>query len=72
MRVRVQLARFCLVGIGNVAVHVATFGTLVAVLGFTQLLSSTLAYLVASSCSFVMNSIWTFEMKPPRAGMSAS
>jgi putative flippase GtrA len=64
MQVHIQLARFCLVGIGNVAVHMATFGTLVGVLGFTQLLSNALAYLVASSCSFVMNSIWTFEMKP--------
>jgi putative flippase GtrA len=63
MQVRIQLVRFCLVGIGNVAVHMATFGTMVAVLGFTQLLSSALAYLVASSYSFVMNSIWTFEMK---------
>jgi putative flippase GtrA len=63
VRLPVQAARFCLVGIGNVTVHTAAFTTLIAVLGFTQLLSNALAYLVASSFSFVINSVWTFEMK---------
>jgi putative flippase GtrA len=63
MRISVQLTRFCVVGAGNFAVHLATFATLIATLGLSQLLANAVAYVIASSFSFVMNSIWSFEMK---------
>jgi putative flippase GtrA len=63
MRTSVQLTRFCVVGVANTAVYTATFATLIAILGLSQLFSNALAYLVASSFSFVMNSIWSFEVK---------
>lgn len=63
MKTSVQLTRFCVVGVANTAAYTATFATLIAILGLTQLFSNALAYLVASSFSFVMNSIWSFEMK---------
>jgi putative flippase GtrA len=34
--------RFCLVGVGNVAMHMATFAALIATLGLTQFLSNAL------------------------------
>jgi putative flippase GtrA len=63
MNTRVQLTRFCLVGTINFIVHLATFAVAINTLALTQLMSNAIAYLVASSFSFVMNSIWSFEVK---------
>ena len=63
MKTRVQLTRFCVVGTLNFTVHLATFVVTINALRFSQLMSNATAYFVASSFSFVMNSIWSFEVK---------
>jgi putative flippase GtrA len=58
-----QLTRFIVVGAANVNRWMATFAALVATLDLSQSWSNALAYVVASSFSFVMNSIWSFEVR---------
>jgi putative flippase GtrA len=48
----------------NTALHLATVGLLTQIFGLSQLVSNVAAYLVASSFSFIANSIWSFEVKP--------
>lgn len=64
MKTRLQLARFCLVGAVNTGVHLAVVAVAVSAFGLTQLLSNGMAYLVASSASFLMNSVWSFDVAP--------
>lgn len=64
MKTTVQLTRFALVGVINTALHLATVGLLTQLLGLSQLVSNVAAYMVASSFSFVVNSVWSFEVKP--------
>ena len=60
---RIQLIRFCVVGSVNFVIHLATFALAASVLDLTQLISNAIGYLVASSFSFIVNSIWSFEAK---------
>jgi putative flippase GtrA len=64
MKTTGQLTRYALVGVLNTALHLTIFGLLTQNFGLSQLLSNVAAYLVASSFSFVVNSIWSFRVKP--------
>lgn len=59
-----QLIRFALVGVVNTALHLAVVGVMTQIFGLTQLISNSVAYVIASSFSFVVNSIWSFQVKP--------
>ena len=64
MKIPVQLLRFAMVGVLNTAIHLAVVGILTQVLGLSQLISNIAAYVAASSVSFIINSIWSFEVRP--------
>lgn len=64
MKTTVQLTRFAMVGVFNTAVHLTILGLLTQIFGLSQLVSNTAAYVVASSFSFLANSIWSFKVKP--------
>lgn len=64
MKVSVQLTRFALVGVLNTGLHVFVVGLMSQVFGFSQLASNVFAYVLASSFSFILNSIWSFQVKP--------
>ena len=64
MKIPVQLFRFAMVGVLNTAMHLAVVGILTQVFGLSQLISNIAAYVTASSVSFVINSIWSFEVRP--------
>lgn len=64
MKTTIQLTRFALVGVMNTALHLATIGLLTQVFGLSQLVSNVAAYMVASSFSFVVNSVWSFRVRP--------
>lgn len=64
MRISVQLVRFAIVGVLNTGLHLAVVAVLTQVIGASQLVSNAAAYVVASSFSFVVNSIWSFGARP--------
>ena len=64
MKIPVQLFRFAMVGVLNTAIHLAVVGILTEVWGLSQLISNIVAYVAASSFSFIINSIWSFEVTP--------
>ena len=63
MKTTVQLFRFAVVGLFNTALHLAIVGLLTQRFGLSQLVSNVAAYVVASSFSFMVNSIWSFQVK---------
>ena len=64
MHISVQLVRFAIVGVLNTVLHLAVVAILTQLFGVSQLISNSTAYLVASSFSFIMNSIWSFQARP--------
>jgi putative flippase GtrA len=64
VKIPVQLIRFAMVGVLNTVLHLAVVGVLTQIFGLNQLISNVAAYLVASSFSFIANSIWSFEVRP--------
>lgn len=64
MRAHVQLFRFCVVGAVNTAIYVAAVALAIGLFGIRQSVSNALAYLVASTFSFLANSFWSFEVSP--------
>lgn len=52
-----------MVGVVNTTLHLATVGFLTQIFGLSQLVSNVAAYIVASSFSFIVNSVWSFEVK---------
>ncbi len=64
LKSRTQLLRFALVGVANTGIHLAVVATLTQFLGLKQMISNVAAYIVASTFSFVVNSVWSFEVKP--------
>jgi len=63
VKIPVQLPRFALVGVLNTLLHLAIVGLLTQSIGLSQLISNVAAYIVASSFSFILNSIWSFEVR---------
>ena len=64
MHISVQLVRFAIVGVLNTVLHLVVVAILTQLVGVSQLISNSVAYLVASSFSFIVNSIWSFQAKP--------
>jgi putative flippase GtrA len=64
LHISVQLVRFAIVGVLNTVLHLAVVAILTQIFGMSQLISNSAAYLVASSFSFVVNSIWSFQARP--------
>lgn len=64
LKIPIQLIRFALVGVLNTLLHLAIVGLLTQLIGLSQLISNVAAYLVSSSFSFIVNSIWSFEVRP--------
>lgn len=64
MHISVQLVRFAVVGVLNTALHLAVVAILTQLFGASQLIANSVAYLAASSFSFVVNSIWSFQTRP--------
>jgi putative flippase GtrA len=64
MRISAQLPRFCVVGAINTSIYVAVAAIGMGAFGLTQLLSNAIAYTVASSFSFFVNSVWSFAVSP--------
>ena len=65
-----QMFRFGLVGVANAGVDAAVFFSMVAILGalapglspdWTLIVSNTTSFIVAVTCSYVLNSIFTFK-----------
>jgi putative flippase GtrA len=63
MKPTVQLFRFAVVGVFNTALHLAIVGLLTQRFELSQLVSNVAAFVVASSFSFIANSVWSFEVK---------
>jgi putative flippase GtrA len=59
-----QLIRFSVVGILNTILYVATLTFAIEIFDLRQSISNTLAYLIASSFSFFINSTWSFRVRP--------
>ena len=59
-----QLVKFAAVGLLNTAVHGAIFAFLTKVLKANYSAGNLLAFLVAVTVSFAVNSLWTFQVAP--------
>jgi putative flippase GtrA len=59
--------RYALVGILNTAVHAAVFAWCVRIVKLRMVTGNTLAFLVAVTVSFLINSLWTFGKAPTLA-----
>lgn len=55
-----KVGRYALVGIVNTCIHWLVFGVLFWAFMFNQAVSNLVAFLVAVSCSFVLNGYFTF------------
>jgi len=64
MKLSLQVTRYALIGVCNTVVHLSIVGLLTWLVGFNQMYANTVAYIVASSFSFVMNAKWSFQRKP--------
>lgn len=64
MKPSVQVIRYALIGVGNTAVHLFIVGLLYWYVGLNQMYANVIAYIIASSLSFVMNAKWSFKRKP--------
>lgn len=64
MKPSVQVTRYALIGVGNTAIHLLIVGLLTWFVGLNQMYSNTIAYIIASSFSFLMNAKWSFQRKP--------
>ena len=64
MHISVQFVRFATVGVLNTVLHLAIVAILTQVFGASQAISNSVAYLAASSFSFIVNSIWSFQARP--------
>jgi putative flippase GtrA len=62
MKTHNRLVRFGLVGVLNTALHLGVVAMLVQLVGASQLVSNVVAYVVASTFSYVLNSIWSFQV----------
>jgi putative flippase GtrA len=64
--IALKAASFAMVGVVNAAIDLAVFLTLYGVFGVRLIPANVLAWLVAVSCSYVMNSFITFAVESGR------
>ena len=64
-----RAARFAIVGAFNTGVDVGVFSLLVFGAGMALVPANAIAYLVASTSSYVINRVWTFRGKTAPAGI---
>jgi putative flippase GtrA len=60
----VQITRYALIGVCNTTIHLLIVGLLTWFAEFNQMYANVIAYIVASSFSFVMNTRWSFQSRP--------
>lgn len=60
----VQITRYALIGVCNTSIHLLIVGLLTWFAEFNQMYANVIAYIVASSFSFVMNTRWSFQSRP--------
>lgn len=61
MRSSKEFTKFAVVGVVNTAIHMTVLFILVSYFNIWYIFSSFLAFLVAVTNSFVMNTVWTFK-----------
>jgi len=75
-----QMFRFGLVGLANAGVDAAVFFAMVAILGvfapalspdWTLVISNTMSFVIAVTCSYVLNSLFTFKKHHTELGFRA-
>lgn len=59
-----QIFRYLLVGVANTAIHLGVVYLFNINLGWSQFVSNTLAFLAASTFSFLVNVKWSFQSSP--------
>jgi len=64
MKIRTQVIQFSSAGSLNTILHFATISLLIGSFALRQSISNAVTYLIASSFSFLINSVWSFEVKP--------
>jgi putative flippase GtrA len=64
MKASVQIMRYALIGIGNTGIHLFIAGVLNVHMGLSQMYANLIAYVIASTLSFLMNAKWSFQKKP--------
>lgn len=64
MKPSVQVTRYALIGVGNTGIHLFIVALLIWFVGLNQMYANIIAYIIASSLSFVMNAKWSFKRKP--------
>ncbi|ODV42141.1 sugar translocase [Cupriavidus sp. UYMMa02A] len=58
-----QVARFLVAGASSTGVHVAVAATLISVMGTSPVMANGVAFLCATVCSYLLNTLWSFSSR---------
>lgn len=58
-----QLTRFLVAGASSTGVHVAVAATLIGTLGSSPVTANGVAFLCATACSYLLNTLWSFSSR---------
>ncbi|MGN5478970.1 GtrA family protein [Cupriavidus basilensis] len=58
-----QVARFLVAGASSTGVHVAVAATLISVMGTSPVTANGVAFLCATACSYLLNTLWSFSSR---------
>ncbi|WER46719.1 GtrA family protein [Cupriavidus sp. WKF15] len=58
-----QVARFLAAGAGSTGVHVAVTATLVSAMGIAPVTANSVAFVCATGCSYLLNTLWSFSSR---------
>ncbi|WP_042884409.1 GtrA family protein [Cupriavidus necator] len=58
-----RLARFLVSGASSTGVHVAVTATLVSAMGVSPVAANCVAFLCATACSYLLNTLWSFSSR---------
>ncbi|TPQ37622.1 GtrA family protein [Cupriavidus pinatubonensis] len=58
-----QLARFLLAGASSTGIHVAIVATLVNATGTSPVTANCVAFVCATACSYLINTLWSFSSR---------
>ncbi len=58
-----QVARFLVAGASSTGIHVAVAATLIGTVGASQVTANCAAFLCATACSYLVNTLWSFSSR---------
>jgi putative flippase GtrA len=58
-----QVARFLVSGASSTGVHVAVTATLISAIGTSQVTANGVAFVCATACSYLLNTLWSFSSR---------